>query len=179
LIALMQTKPRIPESGEKDGRPMRDSSANSVVQARSTLTDIARAEDEGMGPPEPQASSATEERHDARQSELSARIMAFDLTAEVGDTSPHGEESQSGRTLAKLDTLRLTLMRLEAGKTIAEHQAAHQISIQTVRGHVVLHIDGLPFDLPAGNVVVLERHVAHDIVAKEDSTVLVTVAASA
>jgi quercetin dioxygenase-like cupin family protein len=175
----METKPRIPESGKKDGQPMRDSSANSVVQARSTLSDIARAESEGMGPPEPGASSETQERHEARQSELSARIMAFDLTAELGDTAGESDPSQSGRTLAKLDTLRLTLMRLDAGKTVAQHQASHQISIQTVSGHVVLHIDGLPFDVPAGNVVVLERNVAHDIVAKEDSTVLVTVAASA
>ena len=173
-------KPRMPESRQKDGRPAREPSAESVVQARSTLTDISRAEGEGMGPPELQKTpSATEERHSARESELSGRIMAFDLTAEPTEAPADGLASQSGRTLAKLDTLRLTLMKLEAGKTVVEHQAAHQLSIQTVSGHIVLHVDGLPLDMPAGNIVVLERNVAHDIVAKEDSTVLVTVAASA
>jgi quercetin dioxygenase-like cupin family protein len=176
----MQTKPRMPESRQKDGRPAREPSADSVVQARSTLSDISRAESEGMGPPEVQTpSSATEQRHSARQTELSGRIMAFDLTAQPTEAPADGLASQSGRTLAKLDTLRLTLMKLEAGKTVAEHQAAHQLSIHTVSGHIVLHVDGLPLDVPAGNVVVLERNVAHDIVAKEDSTVLITVAASA
>jgi len=168
----------IPESREKYGQPMHDRPAKGVVQERSTYTDIARAEGEGMTPPEPQPSSASEVRHSAQRSELSGRIMAFDLTAEPTDAVDDHEESQSGRTLARLETLRLTLMKLEAGKTVPEHRTSHQISIQTVSGHVVLHIEGLPVDVPAGNVVVLESDVAHDIVAREDSTVLVTVAAS-
>ena len=175
----MQTKSRTPEPHEKFGQPMHDSPAKGVAQDRSTSTDIARAEGEGMTPPEVHASSVTQERHFARRSELSGRIMAFDLTLEPTGAVDEHEESQNGRTLARLDALRLTLMKLEAGKTIAEHRSSHQISIQTVSGHVVLHIEGVPLDVPAGNVVVLERDVVHDIVAKEESTVLVTVAASA
>jgi quercetin dioxygenase-like cupin family protein len=175
----MQTKPSIPESRVHNGQPMHDSPAKGVIKDRSTATDIARAEGEGMTPPEAKAPSAAEERHSAQRTELSGRIMAFDLTAEPTAAVDDHEESQSGRTLARLDALRLTLMKLESGKTVTEHRSSHQISIQTVSGHVVLHIEGVPLDVPAGNVVVLERDVVHDIVAKEDSTVLVTVAASA
>ena len=174
----MQMKPSTVESRARAAPPAYKPPADRTAGGRSTLHDVERAEGEGMTLP-PESLSASEERHQARNEELRGRSMAFDLAEESSKLPASRDAAQSGRTLAKLGTLRLTLMRIDAGRTIAEHRSVHQVSIQTVSGHVVLHIDGLPMDLPAGNVVVLEREVAHDIVAKEDSTLLVTVSAGA
>ena len=173
--SLMPSKQSVFEAPKAGGRPTRD------LPGRNTagIHDISRAEAEGMAPPEVrQPPSATAERHNARESELSARSMAFDLTAEAAELPSSDDALQSARTLAKLDTLRLTLMKLDTGKAIEAHRSSHQLSLHTLTGHVVLHIDGIPLELPAGKVVVLDRDVVHDITAREDSALLVTVAAS-
>jgi hypothetical protein len=50
------------------------------------------------------------------------------------------------------------------------------MSVQTVRGHVVLRLPEGPIDLPAGHMAALDREMAHDIEAVEESTVLLTLA---
>jgi quercetin dioxygenase-like cupin family protein len=72
--------------------------------------------------------------------------------------------------------MRLTLMAIRTGSAVQEHRTGHQVSIHTVSGHVVVHAQGQALDLPAGHVVVLERGIAHDVTATEDSAVLITVA---
>lgn len=171
----MPSKQSVFEAPKAGGRPIRDLPGKNAAGTH----DISRAEAEGMAPPEVrQPPSAAAERHSAKESELSARSMAFDLSAEAAELSSSDDALQSARTLAKLDTLRLTLMKLDSGKAIELHRSSHQLSLHTLTGHVVLHIDGIPLELPAGKVVVLERDVVHDITAREDSTLLVTVAAS-
>jgi quercetin dioxygenase-like cupin family protein len=167
----MQTKPALSEIRNKS--IARDSSAVGGTHARSTLNDIERAEGEGMGITD--VDSADVARHLARKHELSGRSMTFDLTTEADDLTLSRDAVQNARTLAKLDGLRLVLLKLSAGKTLERHQASHQMTIQTLRGHVAVHVDGIPTDAPAGIVVVLESRVPHDIFAQEDSTLLLTV----
>jgi quercetin dioxygenase-like cupin family protein len=168
----METKPALSEIRKKP--VVRDPSALGGAHARSTLNDIERAEAEGMGPPE--ATTPDLDRHRAREQELKGRTMAFDLTGEASHLFVTPDSAQNARTLAKLDSLRLVLMKLGAGKALERHQASHQMTIQTVSGHVAVHIEGdAPLEAPAGTVIVLERDVQHDVVAKDDSIVLLTV----
>lgn len=169
----MQAKPTASTHSEKSARAKRSPSAGPVARMSD---DLERAEGEGMGLAS-SPMSADAERHLARYGGLSRRVMAFDLASESGQLSMAPEATHTARTLAKLDTIRLTVMKIKAGETVQEHQVAHQVSLHTLSGHVVLHIEGDPVDMPAGHVTVLGRGVAHDIAATEDSTVLITVSA--
>jgi quercetin dioxygenase-like cupin family protein len=105
-------------------------------------------------------------------------IRTFDLAVEGRDLAQSGNPECAGRTIARLETLRLTLMSLKSGARVDQHQSEHEVSIHTVSGHVVLHTPNGRIDLPAGVVAVLERHASHDIVARSDSAILITVCMS-
>ena len=150
-----------------------------LARAGSNQRDVERAEEEGM-PSVPSAGLGPDaERHLVRQRALAGRVMPFDLAAESARLDIGRQARHTARTLARLDSMRLTLMKLEAGSTIPEHQTSHHVSIHVLSGHVVLHVEGLPVDMPTGHMLVIQRGVAHDIVAKEDSSVLLTVSAPA
>src|SRR5690349_24641486 len=106
-------------------------------------------------------------------------IRAFDLALEAQGLALATNPERTGKTIARLDTLRLTLMSLKAGSTVKQHKTDHEISIQTMFGHVVLHTELARVDLPTGRVAVLQRDVVHDIEAKADSSILITVCISA
>lgn len=106
-------------------------------------------------------------------------IRVFDLHLEAMDLALATAPERSARTIARLETLRLTLMKLKAGSLVRQHKSKHQASIQTVSGRVVLHTSEGQADLPAGRIAVLERSTLHDIEALADSAILITVCISA
>ncbi|MGH9563574.1 MAG: hypothetical protein ACRD3S_19145, partial [Terracidiphilus sp.] len=53
---------------------------------------------------------------------------------------------------------------------------AGRISVHTVAGHIQMHVESKVFDLPAGHLLALERAIAHDVEALEDSALLLTIA---
>jgi quercetin dioxygenase-like cupin family protein len=83
---------------------------------------------------------------------------------------------QNAKTLIKYDTLRVVLVALRAGKSLAEHRTEGRISIQVVSGHVEVKAAGRTFNLHAGGLLALDRNVSHDVRALEESAVLLTVA---
>jgi quercetin dioxygenase-like cupin family protein len=105
-------------------------------------------------------------------------VRTFDLALEAEGLALATNPERTGRTIARLDTLRLTLMSLKAGSLVKQHKTDHEISIQTLSGHVALHTQRERIDLPAGRVAVLERDVVHDIEAHGDSAILITVCMS-
>lgn len=106
------------------------------------------------------------------------RVKVLDLAAEARSIAAANGPTRTARTLARLETLRLTLMTLSSGSKVKEHHTDHELSIQTVSGHVVLHTLSERVDLPAGQIAVLARGVVHDIEARTDSAILVTVCVS-
>ncbi|HEX2876991.1 MAG TPA: AraC family ligand binding domain-containing protein [Polyangiaceae bacterium] len=108
------------------------------------------------------------------QSEGIQVVDLADETARIVSAAPE----RTARTLARLDTLRLTLMRLKGGARVKQHHTDHELSIQTVSGRVSLHTPHEHFDLPQGHVAVLERGVLHEIQADEESAILLTVCMS-
>jgi hypothetical protein len=53
--------------------------------------------------------------------------------------------------------------------------AAGGISVQTIAGHIRMHLQEGPIDLPAGNMLPLERALPHDVEALEDSAFLLPI----
>ena len=89
---------------------------------------------------------------------------------------PLWQGGRNSKTLVKHADLRIVLTGLRANHCLHEHQAAGSISVQTLRGHIRLHVPGRTFDLPAGRMVSLDQALRHDVEALEDSAYLLTIA---
>ena len=89
---------------------------------------------------------------------------------------PEWSTGQNAKTLVKHDELRVVLTALKAHMRIPEHQTDGQISIQTIRGRILIRAEGRTFDLPVGTFLALDRGVRHDVEGVEDSAFLLTIA---
>jgi len=89
---------------------------------------------------------------------------------------PGWQGGRNSKTMVKHPDLRIVLTALKANEHVHEHRAAGSISVQTLTGHIRMHVPGGTFDLPAGRMVVLEQGLPHDIQALKDSAYLLTIA---
>ena len=113
---------------------------------------------------------------------MSASWLRFDLEDEARGLWQE-EALRAGRnakTLVKHPDFRLVLTVLKGNSRIEGHKASGRISIQTVRGHLRIHVSQRDtmqtIDLPPGHVLALDRGVHHDVEALVDSAFLLTVA---
>ena len=83
---------------------------------------------------------------------------------------------QGAVTLIRQPELRVVLMELRAGARMLEHRTVAQVTIHALRGRVHLRIGDRRVSLAAGQLLVLDHDVTHDLVADEDSAVLLTLA---
>ena len=109
---------------------------------------------------------------------LAVPEMTFDLDAEIRQlhAEPDWSTGQNAKTLAKHDNLRIVLTVLDRGRHLPDHRTTGRISIQTIAGHVTVHVGADPIDLPAGRLLVLDRDIPHDVEALETSAFLLTIA---
>ncbi len=109
---------------------------------------------------------------------LAGPFLEFSLKEQI-ETLRREDAYVSGRnskTVVKHPDLRLVLTVLRANTKIVEHRAAGSISVQTVSGHIRMHVQGREFDLPIGHLLALAAEVPHDVEAMEDSAFLLTLA---
>ena len=104
--------------------------------------------------------------------------MEFDLSAEL-----HRLQAETtwgtginARTLIKYEDLRVVLTALKAHARLAEHKTDGRVSIHVLSGHLQVKASGRTFNLHAGNLVALDRGIAHDVEALEESAFLITIA---
>ena len=110
---------------------------------------------------------------------LAPSYMEMDLFAELEQLQrePRWEKTgQNAKTLVKYETLRIVLMALKARVRIPDHQTEGRISIQPIRGHVLVHAEGRTFNLRTGGLLALDQGLRHDVEALEDSAFLLTIA---
>ncbi len=110
---------------------------------------------------------------------LAAPVLTFDLAGEADklrNESPWLQHGRNAVTLVKYDDFRIVFMLMKPGTRLQEHHASGRISVQTLTGHVRLHLKEQTIDLPAGHLLALERGLAHDVEAVEESAVLLTIA---
>lgn len=73
---------------------------------------------------------------------LERPILAFELNAEIeglrGEDAWHGR--RNSKTLVKHVDFRVVLTALKAGARLHEHKAAGRISVQTIAGHIRMHV---------------------------------------
>jgi quercetin dioxygenase-like cupin family protein len=109
---------------------------------------------------------------------LDTPVLQCDLLEEI--QSLHKEDAwlqgtgPSSKTLVKHSDLRIVLLALKKNMTMHEHRTAARISVQTLTGHIRLRLPDRIVELPAGQLLVLDQCVPHDVEAEEDSAFLLT-----
>jgi quercetin dioxygenase-like cupin family protein len=86
-------------------------------------------------------------------------------------------DGQAARTLVRAPDLRVLLIVLRRGIRIAEHHANETVSIQTLAGHLRVHLPERVVDLETGQLLVLAAGLQHDVEAPVDSAFLLTLGA--
>ena len=109
---------------------------------------------------------------------LDTPILQCDLLQELQnlhkeDAWLHGTGPTS-KTLVKHPDLRIVLLTMRAKMSVHEHKTAARISVQTISGHIRLRLPDRTVELPAGQLLVLDQCVPHDVEAEEDSAFLLT-----
>jgi quercetin dioxygenase-like cupin family protein len=125
------------------------------------------------GSSEPAAASG---HHDYN---LSAPMLRFDLrseTEQLRQQESYRRGSPTGRTLVKEPDLRIVLMALKAGARQEEHRASGPISVHALQGVLRLRLQKSSVELTAGQVLMLEPGISHDVGAVEDAIFLLTIA---
>jgi len=110
---------------------------------------------------------------------LDATSLKFDLGREIKELrkeeSWHQEAGRSSKTLVKYHDLRIVLVLMKAKTRMHEHKTTARISVQTISGHIRLHLPEHPVDLPTGNLVALDQCLEHDVEALEESAFLLSI----
>jgi quercetin dioxygenase-like cupin family protein len=105
------------------------------------------------------------------------RPAVFDLEATIGQLRQEEQyinDGQASRTLIRATDLRMVVVALRAGKSIAEHHANVTASVQTVSGQLRVQMSGERVDVPAGHVLVMAMGQVHDVYAETDCAFVLT-----
>jgi quercetin dioxygenase-like cupin family protein len=105
-------------------------------------------------------------------------LMEFDLSSEVHRLKAETAWStgQNARTLVKYDDLRVVLIALQREARMPEHQTEGRVSVHVISGHVQVRASGRTFSLRAGGLLAISPSIRHDVLAIEESAVVLTVA---
>jgi len=109
---------------------------------------------------------------------LSAPLLNFDLNREIEQLQSE-ERWQSGhtaKTLAKYSDFRVVLVAIKSGGRLTEHRTEGRISVHTLLGNIRFRTADWTHELPAGNMLTLEREIPHDVEGIVDSAFLLTIA---
>ncbi len=89
--------------------------------------------------------------------------------------SPDGVPQARTTTLIKTEPLEVIRLVMSAGKELARHQVSGEIMLQCLTGSATLRLDGQTCELSAGMMTYLSGGQGHSLVAREDSSLLLTI----
>ena len=91
-------------------------------------------------------------------------------------SEPHdGKDKHRQITIFRRGELRLVLFAFEAGGRLAAHHAPGFVVVHALRGAIQVQTPSETHELTAGQMVVLDPAVVHDVAAHEEADVLLTV----
>jgi quercetin dioxygenase-like cupin family protein len=105
------------------------------------------------------------------------KMAQFDLIREIADSEKKKpwQSGHNAKTLFKKHDFRIVLITMEAAARMKEHHADGTISIQVIKGHIRVSVNGKPYDLPTGALFTLGHSIRHDVEAVSDSAFLLTI----
>ncbi|HET7614159.1 MAG TPA: cupin domain-containing protein [Gemmatimonadaceae bacterium] len=113
--------------------------------------------------------------------QISGTELSFQLRDEMQRVRQElsSASGRVARTLVKMGSLRVTLVGISAGGTLAEHTSPGPVSIQVLDGAMEVATESKKWPLAAGDVLTLDAGVAHAVSSSGGSLFLLTVAAPA
>jgi quercetin dioxygenase-like cupin family protein len=112
------------------------------------------------------------------QRPLSGDILVFEIDEErerAADADVLRRSARNARTLLKMGPLRVTLVVLEAGGELAEHEAAGPITVQVVHGRIQFTAGEERHDIGPGQLLAAGPGVRHSVASAEGAAFLLTV----
>ena len=115
-----------------------------------------------------------------RLPQLATPRLHFNMTEEIRQL--HQQEAwqrgtgRSSKTLVKYPDFRLVLVTMKSNTIMKEHRAEGRISIHTLVGHVRVKLESEVVEVPAGELLVLDCGIPHDVEATKESAFLLTIA---
>ena len=110
---------------------------------------------------------------------LADPLLNIDLERELAqlrrEDSWQRKSGRSSKTLAKYPDFRIVLILMKEGSQMHQHRAEGRISIQALKGRIVVRLAHRNVDLPAGHLLMLDCGVVHDIEALEECALLLTI----
>ena len=110
---------------------------------------------------------------------LAEPLLQIDLERELQqlrrEDSWQRETGRSSKTLAKYPDFRIVLILMKSGTRMRRHRAEGRISIQQLKGQVCIHLADRKVNVSAGQLLVLDCGVLHDVEALEESALLLTI----
>jgi quercetin dioxygenase-like cupin family protein len=103
----------------------------------------------------------------------------FDLAAELEQLRAEAiwrQGVRNAKTLVKEPDLRVVVILLRQGARMEEHRAPGRITIHTLSGRLRLQLFDQASDLEAGQILMLDADIPHDVEAIEESAFLLTIA---
>ncbi len=104
-------------------------------------------------------------------------VSLLDIASELTGSKQH-KPWQSGlysKLLLKADDLRVLLIAMETGAKLKEHHADGTVSVHALEGTLCIHVQEQTHDLRAGQILTLAPGIKHDLEAREDSALLLTI----
>jgi quercetin dioxygenase-like cupin family protein len=109
---------------------------------------------------------------------LTAPLLTFNLGKEIERLRREEHWLNDGRiseTLVKYSDFRIVLILMKAGTLMQEHKADARISIHGLTGRLMVYLPEKSIELSAGDLLVLEKCLPHDVNALEDSAFLLSI----
>lgn len=110
--------------------------------------------------------------------ELDEPLVQSNLPAEIenlrlADSWQRGT-GRSSKTLLNSPACGILLVAMKQNTVTKEHRVEGRITIHTLVGHVRLKLPDQTVEVPAGNLLMLDRGIVHDIQAVKESVFLLT-----
>lgn len=113
------------------------------------------------------------------QRPLSGDVLVFSLAEErerAGDATILERSGRNARTLLKEGPLRATVVVLDAGGVLAEHQAEGPIMVQPLEGRIRFTTSECEHEIGPGELLSAGGGVRHSVSSEGGATFLLTVA---
>jgi len=114
-----------------------------------------------------------------RLPELAQSVLLIDFEQELEQLrqadSWQRETGRSSKTLAKYPDFRIVLILMKSGTRMEQHRAEGRISIQQIKGQLRIHLADRNVNMSTGHLLVLDCGVLHDVEAREESALLLTI----
>ncbi len=109
---------------------------------------------------------------------LAGPSLTYDLAAHIDElrtSENYVRSGRVGRTLVKAGPLRVTLVVIREGVDIGTHHAATPMTLHAIEGRLRYRVDDETAELGHGEVLFFGPGHAQDILALEDTALLLTI----